>query len=76
MNERENAGFRIIVSVPQASGDTEIVIGYKQTSLGDQYVCWFCSNGTNYYWGNYCHTYTDALVLLTKRLINYLEVRT
>lgn len=74
MPERMNAGFKIIVSVPM-NDETEIVIGYKLTTLGDQYVCWFCSDSKNYYWGNYCHTYTDALKFLTKRLSEYLGVR-
>lgn len=75
MSERTNAGFRIIVSVPLAGNDTEIVIGYKQTSLGDQYVCWYCSGKTNYYWEKYCHIYTDALALLAGRLVDYLNIK-
>ena len=69
---RTNAGFEIFVAVP-VSSDTEIVIGYKKTSLGDQYVCWY-ANENNYYWGKYCHTYNDALGYLVERLKNYVSL--
>lgn len=69
---RTNAGYNIFVAVP-VSDDTEVVIGYKQTSLGDQYVCWY-ANSNGYYWGKYCHTYRDALTYLTERLENYINV--
>ena len=69
---RTNAGFDIIVAVPLNSS-TEVTIGYKQTSLGDQYVCWFCNEGNDYYWGNYSHTYMDALKHLVKRIEDYLK---
>ena len=69
---RENAGYRIIVAVPMTK-DTELVIGYKLTSLGDQYVCWFCSDQVNYYWGKYYHTYRNALGYLNERIDSYLK---
>lgn len=72
--DRENAGYRIVVSVPLTS-DTELAIGYKVTSLGDQYVCWFCTNQLDYYWGKYCHTYKDALYYLKQRIEDYLKLR-
>lgn len=70
--ERTNAGYKIEVSVVLYPG-TEVVIGYKKTSLGDQYVCWYCSGGDNYYWGKYCHTYCEALCFLHERIGNYIE---
>ena len=68
--ERENAGFRIVAEVPIAK-DTELVIGFKETSLGEQYVCWFCKDKNNYYWGDYSHTYRKAIYSLIKRLNDY-----
>lgn len=68
--ERENAGFRIVAEIPIAKG-TELVIGFKETSLGEQYVCWFCKDKTNYYWGDYSHTYRKVIYSLIKRLNDY-----
>ncbi len=67
---RENAGFRIIAEVPLTS-DVELVIGYKLTSIGESYVCWFCKDKTSYYWGNYSSTYCKAIYSLIERLNNY-----
>ena len=68
---RTNAGYEIVAAVTVTKG-TEIVIGHKTTSLGEQYVCWFCSNYIDYYWGKYCHSYEEALGFLTDRLEDYL----
>lgn len=68
--DRENAGFKIVASVPIAK-NLEVVIGFKETSLGDQYVCWFCKDLYDYYWGRYTKTYLDALCMLVNRLNDY-----
>lgn len=69
---RMNGGFQIDVVIP-LNETTELVIGYMKTSLGDQYVCWFCSYKNDYYWGKYCDNYYDALKSLNERLNEYLK---
>ena len=69
---RTNAGFEIVAAVPVVK-NLEVVIGFRETSLGDSYVCWYCQNGEDYYWGNYSHKYKDALRNMISRLKEYLE---
>lgn len=55
---RENAGYTITDSV--RVGDYEIVIGERQGAPAP-YVCWYCKDGDNYFWGDYCTTRSAAL---------------
>lgn len=58
MDERINAGYRIVESHMKPNGD-ELVIGHH-AKAPQPYVCWWCSGGTNYYWGHYYTTYEEA----------------
>ena len=64
---RENAGYAItdIVKV----GDYEIVIGEHPTAPA-KYVCWYCKNGTDYFWGRYTNDRNEALRNLCERVEN------
>ena len=64
---RHNNGFDIIAAVP-ISPSEEIVIGHRTTSIGESYVCWFCKNQNDYYWGKYSSTYQKAVACLIDRL--------
>ena len=70
---RENAGFLIVGSVPVAK-DLEVVIGFKTTSLGDQYVCWYCKNQNDYFWGRYTKKYEDVVRVLMERIETYYPI--
>lgn len=50
MNERTNAGYRIIDSIHV--GTKEFVLGVNQ-KIENMYVTWQCANGTDYFWGHY-----------------------
>lgn len=62
---RENAGYAItdVVKV----GDYEIVIGEHPTAPA-KYVCWYCKNGTDYFWGRYTNDRNEALKNLCERV--------
>lgn len=50
MNERTNAGYRIIDSIHV--GTKEFVLGVNE-KIENMYVTWQCANGTDYFWGHY-----------------------
>jgi len=68
---RENAGYTITDSVHV--GDYEIVIGERKGAPAP-YVCWYCKDGSNYFWGNYCGTRSAALKSLCKRIDDEIKV--
>ena len=72
MNEerRSNEGYEIIES--RTIGSTEFVIGHSP-SAPNPYVCWYCKNGTDYFWGYYCNELSEARWKLRERSEN--EVR-
>lgn len=70
---RENAGYTITDSVKV--GNCEIVIGECKSALA-QYVCWYCKDEDNYFFGEYCGNKNAALRSLCKRVekeISFLE---
>ena len=52
MNEekRINGGYEIIESC--TIGSNELVIGHNPKAP-NPYVCWYCKNGKEYFWGYY-----------------------
>lgn len=54
MNEekRMNGGYEIIESCQ--IGRTELVIGHN-SKAPNPYVCWYCKDGSDYFWGYYCN---------------------
>ena len=71
---RENVGFLIVASVPIAKS-LEVVIGYKETSLGEQYVCWYCKNNNDYFWGRYAKKYEDVIHIMVERIETYYPIK-
>ena len=70
---RENAGYEIIQSI-KTGKNSEIVIG-KATNpkRPAQYVCWDCTNGTDYNNGGYTMNYRQALAVMAERITNRYE---
>ena len=66
MNERTNAGYKIIkvVALPY----TEFVLGEKETDYGTKYVTWRCNNQTDYYYGHYIDNFDLAMLDLYERV--------
>lgn len=62
--KRSNQGYEIIESC--TVGRTELVIGYHPKAP-NPYVCWYCKNGTDYYWGCYCNNIETAREKLNER---------
>ena len=62
---RENAGYVITDSVNV--GEYELVIGERKSAPAP-YVCWYCKDGSRYFWGDYCSTRSVALKSLCKRI--------
>lgn len=48
--KRSCEGYEIIES--RTIGGSEIVIGHNPRAA-NAYVCWYCKNGNDYYWGRY-----------------------
>lgn len=61
---RSNQGYAIIES--RTIGGTEIVIGHNPKAP-NPYVCWYCKNQTDYYWGYYTNEYGAAKDKLRER---------
>lgn len=59
MNEekRMNGGYEIIESCQ--IGRTELVIGHN-SKAPNPYVCWYCKDGSDYFWGYYCNQLSEA----------------
>ena len=67
MENRENAGYKIIVAVPSAKGE-EIVIGYNPAALA-KFVCWdYTIANDNYFNGGYTFNYRQALLVMAERI--------
>ncbi len=66
MNEekRMNSGYEIIESC--TIGNNELVIGHNPKAP-NPYVCWYCKNGADYFWGYYCNDITEAREKLRER---------
>ncbi len=62
--KRVNQGYEIIENC--IIGNTEIVIGHHPTAP-NPYVCWYCKEGNNYYWGYYCNSLEAAKEKLIDR---------
>ena len=62
---RVNAGYTITDSV--TVGNSEIVIGEHPTAPA-KYVCWYCKNGSDYFWGRYTNDRNEALRKLCERV--------
>ena len=43
------------IGTMRAIGSTEFVVGHNPNSP-NPYVCWYCKNGSDYFWGYYCNT--------------------
>lgn len=67
MSERKNAGYTITDAVKV--NDYEIVIGEKP-GAPSPYVCWYCRNGDDYFWGAYVGSHNDALEVMIDRIRN------
>lgn len=62
--KRSNQGYEIIESCK--IGNTELVIGHHPTAP-NPYVCWYCKNGTDYFWGYYTNELDAAREKLNER---------
>jgi len=62
--KRIKQGYEIIENC--IIGNTEIVIGHCPAAP-NPYVCWYCKDGNNYYWGYYCNSYEKAREKLIER---------
>lgn len=55
--KRINGGYEIIESC--TIGNNELVIGHNAKAL-NPYVCWYCKDGSDYFWGYYCNQLSEA----------------
>lgn len=62
--KRFNQGYEITES--RTIGNKELVIGHHPTAP-NPYVCWYCKNGTDYYWGYYTNEITTVRKKLKER---------
>ena len=62
--KRINGGYEIIEGC--TVGSTEIVIGHNPDAT-NPYVCWYCKNGTDYFWGYYVNEMSAAREKLMER---------
>ena len=60
------------VKVGEEDGRTiEVVMGYRETRFGKEWVTWECTNSNgkyNYYWGHYYRYEKDAYEDLAERI--------
>lgn len=67
MEKRIHCNYEIIVSC--AINDIEIVIGHNRNPKAPSpYVCWYCRNKTDYFWGRYCVSLERAQEYFDERL--------
>ena len=52
--------------LPQLIGSNELVIGHNPKAP-NPYVCWYCKNGKEYFWGYYCNELSSAREKLNER---------
>lgn len=62
--QRINNNYTIIEGCYVAN--TEIVIGYNPKAA-NPYVCWYCKDGIDYFWGYYTNELRDARQKLMER---------
>lgn len=62
--KRIKQGYEIIKTC--TIGHTELVIGHNPKAP-NPYVCWYCKNNTDYYWGYYCNSMEAAMEKLNER---------
>ena len=62
--KRSNQGYEIIESC--TVGRKELDIGPHPTAP-NPYVCWYCKDSTDYYWGFYCNSIEAAREKLNER---------
>ena len=62
--KRINSGYEIIES--HTIGSNELVIGHN-AAAPNPYVCWYCKNGSDYFWGYYCNQLSEARKKLNER---------
>lgn len=55
--KRINGGYEIIESC--TIGNNELVIGHN-AKAPNPYVCWYCKDGSDYFWGYYCNQLSEA----------------
>lgn len=64
-NERRiNGGYEIMESC--TIGNNELVIGHN-AKAPNPYVCWYCKDGSDYFWGYYCNQLSEAREKLIER---------
>lgn len=64
MEKRMNDRWEIIGAIKTDEVDGhifEVVMGYRKTRFGDEYVTWECTDYKNYYWGHYYDSRENAL---------------
>lgn len=64
---RECVGYQIINSKPINERE-EIVIGYNENAV-QKYVCWYCRDNDNYFWGYYTNSLKDAIKKMDGRIL-------
>ena len=62
--KRINSGYEIIES--HTIGSNELVIGHN-AKAPNPYVCWYCKDGSDYFWGYYCNQLSEAREKLNER---------
>lgn len=71
MEKRMNDIWEIVGSMEVGKeGDHifEVVLGYRETKFGDEWVVWDCSDHNNYYWGNYYEDKETAVKKFIERI--------
>ena len=56
--KRINGGYEIMESC--TIGNNELVIGHN-AKAPNPYVCWYCKDGSDYFWGYYCNQLSEAI---------------
>jgi hypothetical protein len=72
MEKRMNDNWEIVGSMEVGKeGDHtfEVVLGYRETKFGDEWVVWDCSDRNNYYWGNYYDDKEKAVKKFYERIM-------
>lgn len=62
--KRINGGYEIMESC--TIGNNELVIGHN-AKAPNPYVCWYCKDGSDYFWGYYCNQLSEARKKLMER---------
>ena len=62
--KRINSGYEI--KERHTIESNELVIGHNPEAP-NPYVCWYCKNGSDYFWGYYCNQLSEARKKLNER---------